>query len=413
MRASGRLTAAAGVVLALLTGVAATAPAAAGTGSGSSGLASVPGVLSELGVDGGLGDHELFGVDAIAPDAAFAVGVGGSQRAVRARHWNGTRWAPTRPLGGPLSELYDVSVISSRDVWATGNAQGRALAIHWDGDDWTRVPTPPNPDAAEYLTSVDGTSPDDVWAVGYAQSYESNDFFPVIEHWDGTEWARVPYELPGGATMGLLRGVTAVSATEAWAVGHFTGNRGGPMLLHWDGSSWESMDDIVEPSHDLVGVEVMFAVDAVSADDVWAVGAGSDGPTLLHWDGRVWTRTPAPTGTRDWLIDSLFGVAAVSADDVWAVGGYGADSRPDRARILHFDGARWRRVHTPNPGRTGNALYGVSGTGSNDAWAVGTITDDFDATNQYLILHWDGARWTRARFGHFLNGATELSSAAG
>lgn len=396
---------AAGAAVTLLA--AALAPAAAATEPGWMAAAWDP--LSELGVGGAPGDHQFLGVDALSPDEAFAVGVGDSQRIVRARRWNGTRWLPTRPPGGPASALTDVAVLARRDAWAVGGAQGKSLALHWDGAQWTRVPTPAYPEGTEVFKSVAGTGPDDIWAVGYAEPYESQEYYPVIVHWDGGEWSRVPTGLPDGTT-GLLQGVTAISATDAWAVGFYTGERYGPMLLHWDGESWESKEDVIQPVFGKEGVGVLFAVDAVSADDVWAVGAGPGSATLLHWNGRMWIQLPSPTD-RDRGLDLLYGVAAVSTDDVWAVGGYGERTPPEQAQILHWNGSRWRPVRTPSPGLTGNLLFGVSGTRPDDAWAVGTKTDDLDETFQFLILHWDGDRWTRARFGHLAadTAGTQLS----
>lgn len=44
-------------------------------------------------------------------------------------------------------------------------------------------------------------------------------------------------------------------------------------------------------------------------------------------------------------------------DDVWAVGGYGADTDFDRTRIVRWDGKRWKRVRSPNPGSSDHTLW--------------------------------------------------------
>lgn len=349
------------------------------------------GAMAALGVAGEPGFHVLSGVEAIALDEAFSVGIGGGDLSVRARRWDGERWRVTNPPGGPVSEMYDVTAISPTDVWATGNAQGDAMANHWDGTGWTRVPTPPaEPGDDEFLRSVDGVATDNVWAVGYTR-IGGGDLAPLIEHWDGKAWTRVPYKLPYGNTFGLLRGVTVVSATDVWAVG-FTYPDNAPLLLHWDGKDWEPVTDIVT-THGESSVISLYAVDAVTTEDVWAVGEGLV-PALLHWNGQVWTRIPSPTRDRDWLVDHLYGVTAIAADDVWAVGGFGDDYSPDRTRILHWDGNDWRRVASPNPGGANNALYAVSASGQDDAWAVGSFSKR--GNNEFhLYAHWDGKAWTR------------------
>ena len=60
----------------------------------------------------------------------------------------------------------------------------------------------------------------------------------LIEHWDGSSWTKVANPLPGGPEQ--LFAVSAVSATNAWAVGHYdNGTQDYQGLVeHWDGTSW-------------------------------------------------------------------------------------------------------------------------------------------------------------------------------
>src|SRR5687767_6531273 len=71
------------------------------------------------------------------------------------------------------------------------------------------------------LNAVSGTSANDVWAVGV-----SHDGTPpsrtLIEHWDGAQWSIVPSPSPDNQ-LNELRGVAAISATDAWAVGFRSG----------------------------------------------------------------------------------------------------------------------------------------------------------------------------------------------
>lgn len=58
------------------------------------------------------------------------------------------------------------------------------------------------------------------------------------ELWNGTNWSRVTSLTPGGTGSGgfnRLNGVSARSATDAWAVGIYTG---GTIVLRWNGTSW-------------------------------------------------------------------------------------------------------------------------------------------------------------------------------
>jgi len=50
----------------------------------------------------------------------------------------------------------------------------------------------------------------------------------------------VPTPNPGGGSS--LSGTSAVSTTDAWAVGHTNPFGGGqvPLILHWNGATWAS-----------------------------------------------------------------------------------------------------------------------------------------------------------------------------
>lgn len=69
----------------------------------------------------------------------------------------------------------------------------------------------------------------------------------------------------------------------------------------------------------------LYGVSATSASDAWAVGyydisTNQDRSLVLHWDGSAWTQVPSPNPAT--LTNELYGVSAISANDVWAVGDY-------------------------------------------------------------------------------------------
>lgn len=114
------------------------------------------------------------------------------------------------------------------------------------------------------------------------------------------------------------------------------------------------------------------AVTAVSATDVWAVGSFLDGrghqALIEHWNGNRWSRVRSPaTGTGT----VLHAVTAASADDVWAVGRLSQlrhhRSYADRAlgrRSLECGAEPRRGPAEQPPGRSGSVF-------STDVWAVG------------------------------------------
>jgi hypothetical protein len=57
---------------------------------------------------------------------------------------------------------------------------------------------------------------DNAWEAGWSGSL--NGPSPLIARWNGTAWKSVP--IPAPASAGQLSGVAAISARDAWAVGH-------------------------------------------------------------------------------------------------------------------------------------------------------------------------------------------------
>ncbi len=174
----------------------------------------------------------LHSITAFSPNDIWAVGESGNGPTNFEMHWNGVQWsvAPfaSFPTGGQES-LRGVAAASSTDVWAVGSyaptvfAELQTLAVHWDGKKWSRVTTP-NVDAFFNLFfSVAVVKSNDVWAVGYAYTPNGLNFHTLIEHWNGSQWSIVPSpNVPNKVGRSdELDGVTVSGATTLWSVGTF------------------------------------------------------------------------------------------------------------------------------------------------------------------------------------------------
>jgi hypothetical protein len=130
----------------------------------------------------------------------------------------------------------------------------------------------PNPAAKNALLGVSADSATDAWAVGWYLNESTNLQVPLILRWNGTAWSQVP------------------------AVGNF----GHPMdftpnptqALHWNGATWSRVNS-PSPS---AGDNELNAVTALSPTDAWAVGEfdntnGRTSTLILHWNGTTWSRT--------------------------------------------------------------------------------------------------------------------------
>ena len=292
---------------------------------------------------------------------------------------------------GDFSEniLGAVDVAGPDDVWAVGYMIGDggelfALADHWDGEAWTAELVPSPPSEFRVLLDVAAAGPDDVWAVGEWLQDEPYGPHPLVVHWDGSSWSVVPTPDPGGG----LQGVTAIAPDDVWAVGHDSTESN--LTMHWNGSSWS-----VVPAP-RIGDRANFltAVAGSATDDVWAVGfrfksSSSSATTTLHWDGAQWRRVASPNG--DMESSSLFGVAADRSGKAWAVGdtGNGATGHP---LILRWGGGAWKVVRDPPLSERSAVLADVAIRGPGDVWAVGSRYNG----RRWLTLveRWDGDRWS-------------------
>ncbi len=122
----------------------------------------------------------------------------------------------------------------------------------------------------------------------------------------------------------------------------------------------------------------MNAVAAVSAKNVWAVGCsgGCNGPDslILHWNGKRWSKVASPDPGAG--LDELTGVSAVSARNVWAVGyactiAHCGVGNVYRTLVVHWNGKDWSQAASANPGSSFNDVRAVSAVSARDIWAVG------------------------------------------
>ena len=270
------------------------------------------------------------------------------------------------PLPAGNSELDGVAGLSSSDVWAVGSYGNgtvtQTLTLHWDGTQWSIVPSP-NVGANSRLSAIAapvGHQPSNgIWAVGYSGVAGASQ--TLIMHWDGTQWSIVPSS-NGGAGTNILDGVAFAGDNDLWAVGYYGSTPTYRNLsMHWYGTQWS----IVPSPNDGTGDNLLLALTATAPGDVWAVGTHYQTninlwrDTTMHWNGSSWTLfSTFPSYGNNYL----FGVFAVASNDVWTVGG-------EEDMVEHWGGAGWGGSGPVVPGD----LHGVSGSSRTDVWAVGDI----------------------------------------
>ncbi len=323
-----------------------------------------------------------------------------------AEHWDGTRWS--NAPGMEDTNSHAVAVPAPGDAWAVGydikhwdGSRWNVVPFHLD-----TAQNAANEITSYQLYGVAGITRDDVWAVGAVEhSYVPSGGVPPQEealaiHWDGSRWNRVPVS-DTGAPPTYLQAVTPISRNNVWALGYRSDDQGFvSRTMHWNGISW-AVVPLPAKNND---TQVMQALAAGGPNDVWAVGyqvhygalataapntnQPPSQPLIEHWNGTTWSRVPdAALGM---MTGMLNGVTAHNANDVWAVGSQENANTPDgtqRSEVhtltLHWDGVHWAKVTGPNLTSTFDLLNAVVAIGPQNVWAVGT-SDGSDGT----LLAW-------------------------
>ncbi len=303
-------------------------------------------------------------------------------------------------LGTGYNFVVSVAAVSFADVWAVGyydtSGGHQALIEHWDGSQWSIVPGANTGASNNYLNAIKVVSANDIWADGYYNG--GNGDRTLIEHWNGSQWSLVSSPNVGAGNNRLF-GISVVSATDVWVSGYscnsncLSGSLAQTLVEHWDGVQWSIVGT---PNVGTGNNNYLVAIAALSSSDVWASGYynGCYGcapySLTLHWNGAQWSVVNTPhVGAGS---NVLVALSAISSNDVWALGSYYTDYLQWNTMVLHWDGAQWSVVTSPNVARVNNQIQSVAAVSANDIWAVGSTT--LDSAQRTLAMHWDGLQWS-------------------
>lgn len=199
-------------------------------------------------------------------------------------------------------------------------------------------------------------------------------------------WQTVPLRplaAPGG-----IAAISALDAGDVWAVGSYlpVGGYQEAFAQYFDGTRWQKAS---------VSGIALSGVKTFSRSDAWAVGIEGDSGFLQtlaeHWDGTSWRVVSTADLTND---DQFLAVSGTATNDLWAVGSAFEPATHKTVTLAeHWNGVRWTVVRTPNPAAV-NQLLGVFAARPDDVWAVGSSYTFGDRSGFPLIEHWDGRRWT-------------------
>ncbi len=274
------------------------------------------------------------------------------------------------------------------------NADAKPLAMHWNGVSWSLVDVPfPNLYVGGNwcdLEAVRAAGPDDVWAAGTLNKQAPEGWVGThlfVTHWDGSQWTEVPSPMSINASGNFVDDIAIVAPDDIWFVGDWIDTQGGQGLglkkaltMHWNGSQFTIVENPFFDNNP-IGGHGLTSVSALASDDIWAVGGGHDGDyvgfsEIVHWNGGSWEYEPGPTP--GWF-HRLWAVEAIAHDDVWACGDY-QDAAGYHAFFIHWNGSGWSMIDDNAPGG-GASLVAF---GPDEVYSSGGG-----------IARWDGSAWSK------------------
>lgn len=272
-------------------------------------------------------------------------------------------------VDGPRGDLYDLAVVSGRDVWAGGwdgarvgtdAIRARPLLAHWNGRRWRRTAVPVKWGIAAPVVARSAT---DVWAV------VDNRGGTILLRWNGRRWSRSPLPRGAGAyETSLLLGARG----RLWLTGRRVYVRVGPR--------WRPQPQFGDHPNNLRIVVSRWT------DALWRVmpspQPGQSPPRVERWSGRSWVRTPLAVSR----FTELGNPVALSATDAWIGGSDG-----DHALLFRWNGRTWRRVAGP-PARAIDVRVFAPSRG--DLWLGGSTSDRAATVFPPYLRHRLGTRWT-------------------
>lgn len=196
-------------------------------------------------------------------------------------HFDGQEW---RSLDtGGSQHLWDLVGLDSGTVFAVGPS----TLLRYDGDEWTRSPTPYEPRIMAF------------WPTSATGGFAGDELGGIWRYNDST-WAREPAGVGGPQPAVWGRGPGDVYAGGS-----------NKTVIHYDGATWTALGSDLDH-----GISHLWGT---PTGDLFAGGAGG----ISRYDGSAWS----PIGDQ-----SVKALGGSSATDVWTLGTYGP---------AHYDGTDW------------------------------------------------------------------------
>jgi hypothetical protein len=161
------------------------------------------------------GDNFLSAVSATSANDVWAVGRSRNPFTLMTttliEHWDGNSWSQVLSFGvEPESAAYGVAAVSPGDAWAVGDGGGLALIGRWNGSGWSVFPSPT---VTGRLLAATAITACDVWAVGLRYE-EGVGFLTLNEHFT-SQGCGTPSPTPSPSTTATPTSTATPSVTPS------------------------------------------------------------------------------------------------------------------------------------------------------------------------------------------------------
>jgi hypothetical protein len=248
-----------------------------------------------------------------------------------------------------------------------------------NGSHWKKLPVKLPTSAS--VSAIAAGSPSSIWLVGsnYSPTQKT-----LIERSHGGKFTPMKTSLP----VGSLSGVSASSASNAWAVGTAAA---GPLLARWNGHKWAS---VKVPA--TITDAAFTSVSTTGPSDAWIFGFSSGIQTLFHANGHTVSAVKIPLPTNG----SVRAIAASSAKSVWVTGAVGKVEGKFSVSVafaMHYTGKSWKKYNL-STGYPSSSPSGIAAAGSK-AYVVGggspkKFTSKGIVQNAFAMT-FSGGKWHR------------------
>ena len=271
------------------------------------------------------------------------------------------------PAGPPVGYLSGVACPTVSMCFAVGGP----MVEQWDGTNWAIVNTVVG--AGSSLNGI--TCPSSTMCIAVGDTTTNGVTAALTEVWNGSAWSTVAS--PAGEAR--LDEITCTSTTHCFALEWYVTD-----LFEWNGTTWS-----VPTTPALPPSSAFFNLTCASTTRCFVVGAqyvsGNNLPLVEQWNGATWTiaSTPPPSGTGAYFND----VSCPTATMCVAVGvSQSLSTGKGHTFADHWDGTSWTIATTPSPSKTTVSPYlvGVSCSSTSDCFAISDLK---------LIEHWNGTGW--------------------